>query len=780
MVCGLKGTGKSTFCRLLANSMLSARANSTKESYGFAERDYSGSNGVAFLDLDPGQPEFSPPGEVTLTHMRQFNLGVPYTHPMVGTTKPNRLARAHHIGAVSANVNPEHYRKCALDLFRHYKFLLLQDPSCPLIVNCSGWVTASGLEVLVALIQQMALTDIVYTTKGGPPEVSRTLGDVADKAGVAFHPLESQQPTTLTRSAADLRMMQALSYFHLDEPEGIHPRWSRSPLNEVAPTMVRYCGPSQDIFALMILGEEQDPDLYGSIFEGSIVGVVALEDDSAIPGVRNEGRLDRIAASPEDDVEMNEIHHDEQNASRQLKLPHAQDLDLSTIDDFDDACISESRSDPSSRHPPSKTPRNHPTKPVNADVKHPLVSRTPEGLPYLYTGTGVGMQAPLDPSKCHSLGQALIRGIDAASQTIHLLTPIPTSTLQSLGRHQTKIVLVRGALDMPTWAYMEAYVAMANRRRPGGLRREGNREKSGAWAMKEWAEGTPWAEFTEGKGEKGSAKVRHSRRNLRTGWTPDEEDGVGLRGGSLIAIMIPRFAHALHCWDDSPDLLHDMIQSMNSSPDLLHDMIQSMNSSPDLLHDMIQSTNLSDEEEKNARIRWCRFPCGIHRLDVRLDVLSIARRDHLAAQGTCTPSRRTGWVISQIISTRSVRFGHGGTSSLAFVVVDPSIYGISWISILPASALQSHTSIVMSASKVLRRSGGWNYPSDPKNQGGGSCSDRFFESSALHKYVCTVHTPYVSYRWWNGVVFPQIDSGLIVDNSLHLDWFPPILPHRTT
>jgi hypothetical protein len=151
-------------------------------------------------------------------------------------------------------------------------------------------------------------------------------------------------------------------------------------------------------------------------------------------------------------------------------------------------------------------------------VHHPLVSRTPDGLPYLYTGAAIGVQPALDPSKCYSLGQALIRAVDPASQMIHLFTPIPPSTLHSLARQQSKIVLVRGALDMPTWAFFEEYVVMATQRRrgasTGGLRK---REKVGEWEMKEWADRTPWAEFRDGREEKSSAKVRHSRRNLRTG-----------------------------------------------------------------------------------------------------------------------------------------------------------------------------------------------------------------------------------------------------------------------
>lgn len=546
MVCGLKGTGKSTFCRILANSLLSARANSTTTSYGFAKRDHLGANGIAFLDLDPGQPEFSPPGEVTLTYMRRFNLGVPYTHPVIGISEPNRVIRAHHIGAVSPNDNPEHYQNCALDLFRHYKILLLQDPSCPLIVNCSGWVTARGLEVLVRLIQQMSLTDIVYTTKTGPPQVASILAEAAATAGTHFQPLASQQPAILTRTPSDLRVMQTLSYFHLDEAEGLQLRWNRSPLSEVAPLTVRYSGASQDIFAMMILGEEQDPELYGYLLEGSVVGVVALEDDTAIVGVKDdgqlgsvgavnleddpavieapeEGQLGGVGACPEDVVGTGEVQSEEGHNSGRFELPRAPRLDSMSGGNSDDdemAEPDESRFGRSWRPSTRRIPASdsiQPSTSTNPAVKHPYVSRTPEGLPYLYTGAGIGVQPALDPSKSYSIGQALIRGIDPSTQTIHLYSPIPHSTFQRLARQKSKLVLVRGALDTPTWAFMEEFVGKTNQRKRGRFRGEGKREKVGASEMKEWAEGVPWAAFKEGREEGSSARVRHSRRNLRTG-----------------------------------------------------------------------------------------------------------------------------------------------------------------------------------------------------------------------------------------------------------------------
>lgn len=564
MVCGLKGTGKSTFCRILANTMLSNRVNSNTVSYGFARRDYLGAKGIAFLDLDPGQPEYSPPGEVTLMYMRRFNLGVPYAHPIIGISEPNSLIRAHHIGAVSANDDPRHYQRCVLDLFRHYQHLLSKDPSCPLVINCSGWVTASGLEVLVGLIEKMAPSNIVYTREKRS-EVAAILSEAAAKVGADFQPLMSHQPPTLTRTASDLRMMQALSYFHIDEPEGINLGWDRAPLNEVAPLTVRYSGASQDIFAIMILGQEQDPELYRYIFEGSVVGVVVLEDDTAIIGVKNDGllgsvgavsrkddsatqadgqlgsvgaisrkddsatqaddQLNGVGACLEDVIGRYKDHPRGHGQSDKFKVFRTSKHDSMSDEDSDVGDMQgsdESDFRPLPRQKSRKTPvsgnsDSQPNQTSSKVINHPLVSRTPEGLPYLYTGTQTGFQSALDPSKSYSIGQALIHGIDPDFQTIHLYTPIPTSTLQSLARQDSKIVLVRGGLDMPTWAFLEEYHAMATRRRQSESSRDGKGCKLLGSEMKEWAQRTPWAALKDERGERSSARVRHSRRNLRTG-----------------------------------------------------------------------------------------------------------------------------------------------------------------------------------------------------------------------------------------------------------------------
>lgn len=529
MICGPKGSGKSTFGRILANSLLNINHDPRSS-------NRRGLDGVAFLDLDPGQPEYSPPGEISLFHLRSYNLGVPFTHPIPSPKEDNVLIRAHHIGYVSFKDDPGHYQRCAFDLLAHYKNMLSKYPSVPLIVNCSGWIQGSGSEVLVELIRHWSFTQVVYTSTLGPVEVVETLQESAGKAGTNFSTLKTQQTQNTSRNAADMRMMQTLSYFHLDEPEGKELRWNSSLITQIPPLTVRYAGPKQDIFGIMIFGEEQDPEFITGILEGSVVGLVAIENDAAILSEPKSRSV--MEQSPEDDDTGESVHV--QGAQSHLwRSPTSSDSDSekssrSSSDMGDSRQQRQKRSRKSSKMGDAEAPSH---------LQHPSIRRTPEKLPYF--STGIGSNMPPDPTKSHSIGQALIRGINPTTQTLHLIVPAPLHPILLSLRDTTKIVLVRGRLDTPTWAYREEYVAAMSHRR------QNRKEKKTAAAatmgdgkvaerehgddrmarkiddddedgdkdgeIRRWAAGTPWAALVEdGKEPKGTgAKRWKTRRDFK-------------------------------------------------------------------------------------------------------------------------------------------------------------------------------------------------------------------------------------------------------------------------
>jgi hypothetical protein len=69
-MCGAKGVGKSTFLQYMTNRMLSTSVSS----------NISAQQCVAILDLDSGQPEFSPPGLLILSIVSKPIMSDPSMH----------------------------------------------------------------------------------------------------------------------------------------------------------------------------------------------------------------------------------------------------------------------------------------------------------------------------------------------------------------------------------------------------------------------------------------------------------------------------------------------------------------------------------------------------------------------------------------------------------------------------------------------------------------------------------------------------------------------------
>ena len=444
IVCGPKGAGKSTFCRILANALL-------QKPPGKGDRDTPNEECICFLDLDPGQPEYSPPGELSLLQLQSWNLGSPFSHPTCG---PNRSLRTHHFGHTSPKEDPKNYYACALDLFAHYRLVARQYRSCSLIINSAGWIQGNGLELLSELIHGMDLTDVIYLSTSGPEEIFDTLAEATKRAAnMTFHQLGSQSSDLMTRPAADFRMMQTLSYFHMSEREGDFEdvQWNPQPLTHIAPLVVHYAGPEQAILGITILGDAPNVEILGTVLDntldGTVVGVVAF-DQSTGPVIREHNRVGTVDHNT-----------------------NMTDLGAETSD-------------------------------------HMLILRTATELPYLCSFNRT--RSLLSPHRSFSLGQALIRGIDSTNKTLQLLTPIPTSTLQS---HSPNIVLVRGTLDTPTWAYREDFELEKATRRSRD-RKLSTDEGFGGEEMRKWAERQPWAGIVDG-GRRSSGKVRRVRRDIR-------------------------------------------------------------------------------------------------------------------------------------------------------------------------------------------------------------------------------------------------------------------------
>jgi polynucleotide 5'-hydroxyl-kinase GRC3/NOL9 len=172
----------------------------------------------------------------------------------------------------------------------------------------------------------------------------------------------------------------------------------------------------------MVQGNQHDPNLLFDILHGAIVGIVVVENLSAI--ARNQEKLESGGGI------------------------------FTNLDDHEDENMCEVEDDIITREDTRRSD----------SLMEPFISRTPrEGLPYLFVGNG--SCTPLDPEASHSLGLAWLRTIDVSARRIELITPIPVSRIHDALQHSQGLILVRGQLDNPDWTISEdQHIAQTERR----------------------------------------------------------------------------------------------------------------------------------------------------------------------------------------------------------------------------------------------------------------------------------------------------------------------------
>ncbi|PQE14418.1 RNA processing protein [Rutstroemia sp. NJR-2017a BBW] len=461
-----KKLGKSTFqiAQVKAQNELYCAAQRALNGKQSTSRKSKKPPGVALLDLDPGQPEYSHPGQLSLVHIQEHNFGPPNTHPV--PSMKSRLLRAHALGALSPSMDPSLYVSCALDLFAHYRNFASLHHDCPLIINTPGWVLGTGLEILVELIAKVRPSEVIYMSQEGPAEVVETLQDAVKTT--PFITLPSQSSEFTTRTAAHLRTMQSMSYFHLHPTSKNELEWNSLPLASLPPWEITYTGRNAGILGIVCYGEQPPVELLAETINGSLVSIVVIEDLIAIPG---------YFSSVKDEIEISEASND--------------------LQDFNSSSV------------------------LLESLQSPSIIRTPnEKLPYFNPANTI----TIDPKYSHTIGVALVRGIDIQRRRLQVLTPISTDVLEEINQEGKKIVLVSGKLDTPGWAYTEELVKRnwmekEKRRKEsnGGSRDE--EEDSDDDVEEKIAESdltnVPWVEKLQGSQGRGiGARVWRVRRDL--------------------------------------------------------------------------------------------------------------------------------------------------------------------------------------------------------------------------------------------------------------------------
>lgn len=440
LVSGPKASGKSTISRWLTNAYLTSTIGNSTPALSTSRSLVKSS---FWLDLDPGQPEFSPPGQVSLFHLHAPILGPPYTHPLAYPDSSYRLIRSHTLASITPKEDSEHFLSCAMELLSHYQRLRLLFPLAPLIINCSGWVLGSAVEVLMTLIRNSPITDVILMQPMDPDVVDAIQTSLNPKGRVLLIPQRETKPVQ-SRTSAESRTMQTLSYFHsVTSPPRPHPaaesqgkevsrlaNCNTSPLSHHKPWRVSYSGPEAGVFAIVSYGEPPPPAHLSTVLNTSLVAICVIDNALAFP---------TFASSSSD-----------------VSSADAEDADSPRRRDLDSRLES-------------------------------LVARTggPEDLPYLLPDSS-GLVAPLNPRYSRCLGLGLVRGIDSENRELHILTPIPVSVIaaavssfkaeeedaewglqndddddddgeggRTVDTRTRKVVLVRGRLDGVDWAVLE-------------------------------------------------------------------------------------------------------------------------------------------------------------------------------------------------------------------------------------------------------------------------------------------------------------------------------------
>ena len=357
------------------------------------------------------------------------------------------------------------------------------------VINTPGWVLGTGLEILVEIITQARPSDIIYMSQDGPPEVIGSLREAAKLIGVLTLPSQVSEYTT--RTAAHLRTMQYMSYFHLDSATKAGLAWTSLPLTSVPPWEIKYTGENTGLLGVMCYGEQPPANLLTETLNGSLVAIVVIDDMAAIPGWSSEG-------------DNTESSFQAQQITTPLNDTEIRASDIGSIQ--------------------------------AQNLERPLIITTPgEQLPYFNPLNAIS----LDPKHAHSIGLALVRGIDVARHRLQVLTPIPPEVIEEINQEGKSIVLISGKLDTPGWAYIEELTQKtaldkAARKQTSDVMNQDNEDSSDAqeaesmeetedWSLGARVQDTPWVERLEGSQGRGiGARVWRVRRDL--GRTDDGGD----------------------------------------------------------------------------------------------------------------------------------------------------------------------------------------------------------------------------------------------------------------
>ncbi|XP_026421048.1 polynucleotide 5'-hydroxyl-kinase NOL9-like [Papaver somniferum] len=207
LICGPKNSGKTTFSRILLNTLLQNKRYDK----------------VAYLDTDVGQPEFTPPGCLALTIIEKQTPDL--TIPCLKTPE-----RSIFYGDTSSKRDPRTYLNNVFSLYDYFRkaFYAPKEgqkrakPEVPLVINTPGWVKGNGYDALVEMLRYIAPTHMVQVristeSKNLPAgafwleedqELSVSLIEIASARRDAYN-----RSVTIRKDASLIRDLKIFAYF---------------------------------------------------------------------------------------------------------------------------------------------------------------------------------------------------------------------------------------------------------------------------------------------------------------------------------------------------------------------------------------------------------------------------------------------------------------------------------------------------------------------------------------------------------------------------------------
>ena len=237
VICGAKGSGKSTFLRYTLNNLLH---NNKRKSNGY----------VCIIDCDVGQPEIGPPGLISLSFVNTPLLSPPHLHH-------HQSYVSYYIGDVTTKNEPklfiayfqELYKiyLTVLDTYRHnglipaydtlhkkeiskttsqssssnmYSLLLSEEERnatndsyvLPLLINCDGNVRYVGAELLGSIFSISKPSYIIFLSKASEIFIPIECYKQQD-AAVEVINMDQGRVVPSKIASVDLRILRLISYF---------------------------------------------------------------------------------------------------------------------------------------------------------------------------------------------------------------------------------------------------------------------------------------------------------------------------------------------------------------------------------------------------------------------------------------------------------------------------------------------------------------------------------------------------------------------------------------